>query len=113
MYAPAPVVARGEVEAEVGAARLLAPQRRARDECGDGQEVARRGPQRRARDLLELGERALERGARAQNPDALPHQPADALAHGFGRRAQPPQLFARSLARPAVIRLVRGGRWGT
>src|SRR5437763_14907601 len=103
MHAPARVVASGEVNAEVAAARLLAPEGRARDERGDGQEVARRWPEGRARYVLELGESALKRRARAEYADALPHQTPHALANGERRRARAPPLSARSRTRTLLF----------
>ena len=69
------VVARGEINAEVCAARLLAPERGARDDVGDGQEVSRRG--------LKMKVIAFDPYLSSKNlADALQSQPPGQLIEG-------------------------------
>jgi len=86
MDMPSPVIATGVIRSEVPAAAFLAPQRRARDEPRDGDEVAVAGAGRIGRIAgraggLERRDRARQALAISEKADGLPHQISDA-GHG-------------------------------
>src|SRR5436853_5218959 len=79
MHAPTLIITRGKVCAVMRAARLRAPDGGACDEHCNVQEISGGATERRTRYLLKFPQGALDGFAAADDSDALPHQPADAL----------------------------------